>query len=143
LKPNPVFGIPLSKLMQRDGKEVPLVVVKCVEAVELLGLKSVGLYRVSGTTTQIQRLKNDFDRSMFDYLKAFCINLILGCSAVDLKSSENSSDVNNITSLLKLWFRELPDSLFPQSSYQHFMNAASKFLLNRLDILLTLLSYRD
>lgn len=63
LKPNPVFGIELTKLMQRDGHEVPLVVVKCVEAVEATGLKSVGLYRVSGTSTQIQRLKNDFDRS--------------------------------------------------------------------------------
>ena len=39
-------------------------------------------------------------------------------------SDENNADVNNITSLLKLWFRELPDPLFPQSSYQHFMNAA-------------------
>lgn len=48
--------------MQRDGHEVPLVVVKCVEAVESTGLKSVGIYRVSGTSTQIQRLKNDFDR---------------------------------------------------------------------------------
>jgi hypothetical protein len=51
----------------------------------------------------------------------------IDCNAVDLSSDENTSDVNNITSLLKLWFRELPDALFPQSSYQHFMNAASKF----------------
>lgn len=57
------------------------------------------------------------------------IFFIIDCAAVDLTSSENSSDVNNITSLLKLWFRELPDSLFPQSSYQHFMNAASKYCM--------------
>ncbi|GAN08229.1 rhoGAP-domain-containing protein [Mucor ambiguus] len=109
LKPNPVFGVDLTRLMQRDGQEVPAVVIKCAEAVEATGLKTVGLYRVSGTSTQIQRLKSAFDRN---------------CAAVDLTSDENNADVNNITSLLKLWFRELPDPLFPQSSYQHFMNAA-------------------
>ncbi|KAI8981776.1 Rho GTPase activation protein [Mycotypha africana] len=109
LKPNPVFGIDLTQLMQRDGQEVPLVVQKCTEAVEQLGLKTVGIYRVSGTSTQIQRLKNAFDRD---------------CKSVNLLSEENRADINNVTSLLKLWFRELPDPLFPQSSYQHFMNAA-------------------
>lgn len=116
LKPNPVFAVDLTKLMQRDGQEVPLVVVKCTEAVEASGLKTVGLYRISGTSTQIQRLKSLFDRS---------------CASVDLSTEENGMDVNNITSVLKLWFRELPDPLFPQSSYQHFMNAASKWLLQK------------
>jgi hypothetical protein len=27
---------------------------------------------------------------------------------------------------LKLWFRELPNPLFPREAYQHFLNAASK-----------------
>lgn len=63
MKPNPVFGVDLTKLMQRDGQEVPLVVIKCAEAVELAGLKTVGLYRLSGTSTHIQQLKSAFDRS--------------------------------------------------------------------------------
>lgn len=108
--------------MQRDGQEIPSIVIKCAEAVEKSGLNTVGLYRISGTSTQIQRLKSAFDRS---------------CETVDLSSEENSGDVNNITSVLKLWFRELPDPLFPQSSYQHFMNAASKvppFHLLRTDL---------
>ncbi|KAI7899699.1 Rho GTPase activation protein [Cokeromyces recurvatus] len=109
LRPKPVFGIDLTTLMQRDGYEVPLIVSKCVEAIESNGVKTVGLYRISGTNTQIQRLKNEFDRD---------------CASVDLTTEENSLDINNITSLLKLWFRELPDPLFPRSSYHHFMNAA-------------------
>jgi hypothetical protein len=48
--------------MKRDGKDVPLFVEKCVEAIEAQGLKTVGIYRLSGTSTQIQRLKNQFDR---------------------------------------------------------------------------------
>ncbi|CAO3681211.1 hypothetical protein G6F70_005068 [Rhizopus microsporus] len=109
LKPNPVFGVSLIKLMERDKREIPLIVTKCVEAIEEYGLKSVGLYRLSGTNTHIQRLKNEFD---------------FNCEEVDLSSEENRNDINNITSLLKLWFRELPDPVFPRSSYQHFMNAA-------------------
>lgn len=128
LKPNPVFGVDLTRLMQRDGQEVPAVVIKCAEAVEATGLKTVGLYRVSGTSTQIQRLKSAFDRSeCFVSVCVLCRILMRfrqDCAAVDLTSDENNADVNNITSLLKLWFRELPDPLFPQSSYQHFMNAA-------------------
>lgn len=109
LKPNPVFGVELVKLMKRDGQEVPEIVRKCTDAVEASGLKSVGIYRLSGTSTQIQSLKSSFDRD---------------CAAVNLSTDENAGDINNITGLLKLWFRELPDPLFPQSSYQHFMNAA-------------------
>ncbi|OBZ83191.1 Beta-chimaerin [Choanephora cucurbitarum] len=109
LRPNPVFSVDLTKLMQRDGHEVPLFLTKCVEAIESSGLKTEGLYRVSGTGTHIQRLKNSFDRD---------------CAAVDLSTDEGTADINNVTSLLKLWFRELPDPLFPRSSYQHFMNAA-------------------
>jgi hypothetical protein len=48
--------------MKRDGRDVPLFVEKCVEAIEAQGLKTVGIYRLSGTSTQIQRLKNQFDR---------------------------------------------------------------------------------
>lgn len=76
LKPNPVFGVDLTRLMQRDGQEVPAVVIKCAEAVEANGLKTVGLYRVSGTNTQIQRLKSSFDRSKL----CVCIISICKCS---------------------------------------------------------------
>ncbi|KAI7862863.1 Rho GTPase activation protein [Spinellus fusiger] len=109
LNPNPVFGVDLNTLMERDRDEVPLIVKKCSEVVEAYGLNTLGLYRVSGTNTHIQRLKAAFDRD---------------CSAVNLMSEENISDINNITSLLKLWLRELPDPLFPRNMYQQFLGAA-------------------
>jgi RhoGAP domain len=54
---------------------------------------------------------------------------ILDCRNVNLNAEENVSDINNITSVLKLWFRELPDPLFPRAAYQHFLNAASKSMM--------------
>ncbi|KAF7732372.1 hypothetical protein EC973_005268 [Apophysomyces ossiformis] len=109
LNPFPYFGVNLEELEARDKQSVPLVLVKCAEAVERYGLKTVGIYRLSGTNSQIQKLKAAFDRD---------------CAGVDLHSEEYGSDINNVTSVLKLWFRELPDPLFPNSSYQHFLNAA-------------------
>ncbi|KAI9030019.1 Rho GTPase activation protein [Phycomyces nitens] len=109
LNPNPVFGVELNTLMERDKNEVSLILTKCCEAVDAYGLNTVGLYRISGTNTQIQRLKASFDRD---------------CAAVNLLSEENISDINNITSLLKLWLRELPDPLFPRSMFQRFLGAA-------------------
>ncbi|SAL95699.1 hypothetical protein [Absidia glauca] len=107
--PNPVFGIDLNILMTRDQQEVPWILRKCAEAVEMYGLNVVGIYRLSGTNSQIQKVKAAFDRD---------------CTGIQLNSEEYISDINNITSVLKLWFRELPDPLFPRAAYQHFLNAA-------------------
>ncbi|CAG8789935.1 3107_t:CDS:2, partial [Gigaspora rosea] len=90
--------------------EVPLILMKCAEAIERNGgLESQGIYRVSGVQSNIQKLRALFDRNT---------------EAVDLSAEESSLDINNITSVLKLWFRELPDPLFPREMYQNFINAA-------------------
>ncbi|KAL0095102.1 Rho GTPase activation protein [Phycomyces blakesleeanus] len=112
LNPNPVFGVSLDELMERTGAEVPLIVLKCTAAVELYGLHSTGIYRLSGTNSQILKLKTAFDRGNLD------------ANAVDFNSEEYMCDVNNITSVLKLWFRELPDPLLPRHMYNDFISKA-------------------
>ncbi|CAH1765344.1 14943_t:CDS:10, partial [Entrophospora sp. SA101] len=107
--PKPVFGTDLSELMKRDGGVIPIILRKCVTAVEKYGLESLGIYRLSGVTSQVQSLKSLFDKD---------------AESVDLDSEENLKDINNVSSLLKLWFRELPDPLFPRTMYQDFINAA-------------------
>lgn len=51
--------------MSRDGVEVPRVLEKCAEAIELHGLDSKGIYRLSGTTSRVQRLKAALDHGQF------------------------------------------------------------------------------
>jgi len=51
--------------MLRDSVEVPKVLEKCAEAIELYGLESMGIYRLSGTTSRVQRLKGALDRGEF------------------------------------------------------------------------------
>jgi hypothetical protein len=58
----PTFGVDLGEQMMRDGVEVPRVLEKCCEAIERHGLDSMGIYRLSGTTSRVQRLKSYLDR---------------------------------------------------------------------------------
>ena len=59
---HPTFGIDLGEQMTRDDVEVPLIVQKCCEAIEKYGIRSQGIYRISGTTSKIQTLKQKLDR---------------------------------------------------------------------------------
>lgn len=67
------------KLMKRDGQEVPEIVKRCTNAVESLGLKSVGIYRLSGTSTQIQSLKSSFDRGSRSHIAKVLIKITKVC----------------------------------------------------------------
>ena len=58
----PTFGVDLGEQMHRDGLEVPRVLEKCCQAIELHGLELMGIYRLSGTTSRVQRLKANLDR---------------------------------------------------------------------------------
>ena len=46
--------------------------------------------------------------------------------SVDLDSDEWTADINNVTSVLKMWFRELPEPLLTFNLHQGFIDAASE-----------------
>ena len=49
--------------VRRESRQVPLIVSTCVEEVERRGLDDLGIYRISGLSSEIQRLKKAFERS--------------------------------------------------------------------------------
>jgi Rho GTPase-activating protein RGD1 len=51
--------------------------------------------------------------------------------AVDLDAPEWSGDIHNVTSVLKMWLRDLPDPLLTYTLHQGFMDAASSCLPTR------------
>lgn len=59
--------------------------------------------------------------------------------SVNLDAEEWSSDISNVTSVLKLWLRELPDPLFTSSQHADFLDAArtSFFRFARFSAVLT------
>ncbi|KAJ2157114.1 Rho GTPase-activating protein [Coemansia sp. RSA 552] len=105
--PKPIFGAPLEEQLRRDGVEVPLIVTKCAEAVEAYGLQNEGIYRQSGQTSQVNKLRTEFD---------------LGSEHVDLNSSTYVSDINNVTGVLKMYLRELPGGLIPSQQRAHMLS---------------------
>ena len=106
----PVFGVSLEELFLRDQTAVPLVVVQCILAVDTFGLDVEGIYRLSGTASHINTLKSQFDHDS---------------SRIDFRNpAAFMHDVNSVASLLKQFFKDLPDPLFTMQQYQAFIEAA-------------------
>ncbi|KAJ1559289.1 hypothetical protein HK405_011235 [Cladochytrium tenue] len=105
--PRPSFGVDLNDIHDHDAAGVPLVVTRCIEFVERVGLRTNGIYRLSGVSSQIQRLRGLLDKDV-----------------EHVNFEEYAESVHTVTSVLKLYFRELPDTLFPRIMSQEFLNAA-------------------
>ncbi|XP_039677253.1 active breakpoint cluster region-related protein isoform X4 [Perca fluviatilis] len=97
----PVFCIPIETVAQQEGVLVPHVVRCCVDEVERRGMGEVGIYRISGTTSDIAMLKTAFNSNLRE-------------AVTRLRSAE----VNAVTGVLKLYFRELPQPLIPTEMFQ-------------------------
>ncbi|KAG0637385.1 Rho GTPase activation protein [Tuber brumale] len=106
----PVFGVPLETLLTRDESVVPIVVLQCVQAVDLYGLDVEGIYRVSGERKHVERIKQIFDNDS---------------SILDFRKREDFFyDVNSVASILKQFFRDLPEPLLTNALYPDFINAS-------------------
>ncbi|MED6269584.1 hypothetical protein CHARACLAT_000927 [Characodon lateralis] len=97
----PVFCVPIEKVAQQEGVLVPHLVRCCVEEVERRGMDEVGIYRISGTATDISSLKAAFNSNLRE-------------AVTRLRSAE----VNAVSGVLKLYFRELPEPLMPTDLFQ-------------------------
>lgn len=101
-----VFGCHLSTLCAREGNTVPRFVKMCLDAVDKRGLDIDGIYRVSGNLATIQKLRFIVDQE----------------EDLDLDHSQ-WEDIHVVTGALKMFFRELPEPLFPFSFFQPFVEA--------------------
>ncbi|KXS20412.1 RhoGAP-domain-containing protein, partial [Gonapodya prolifera JEL478] len=106
-----VFGGLLDvQLSKTPGRHIPRIVELCIKEVEHRGLDSQGIYRLSGNSALVQKMKQQFNSS-------------LDPDTVVL-SDDDTADINNLTSLLKLYFRELQNPLIPFDMYEHFVEAS-------------------
>ncbi|XP_038133461.1 rho GTPase-activating protein 31 [Cyprinodon tularosa] len=103
-----VFGCDLTEHLQGSGQDVPQVLQKCAEFIEKHGIVD-GIYRLSGVTSNIQRLRQEF------------------CSEAcpDLTKEVYLQDIHCVGSLCKLYFRELPNPLLTYELYSKFTEAVS------------------
>ncbi|XP_017453188.1 rho GTPase-activating protein 23 isoform X3 [Rattus norvegicus] len=102
------FGIRLEDCQPAtENQRVPLIVAACCRIVEARGLESTGIYRVPGNNAVVSSLQEQLNRGPSD------INL----------QDERWQDLNVISSLLKAFFRKLPEPLFTDDKYNDFIEA--------------------
>nr|XP_017206592.2 protein FAM13A-like isoform X2 [Danio rerio] len=102
--PSVVFGVPLSHL-RRHGQMrqgLPLALTHMVQFLDQHGLSISGLFRISGKVKQYQELKKSFNDGAFPEF--------------------DMEDIHPLASLLKLFLRELPGGLIPESHGKQLLN---------------------
>jgi hypothetical protein len=94
-----IFGLSLNDYaIQHDGRSPPLIVSRCIDAIERLGgVHREGIYRVSGRQSAIDKLRHCFERNE---------------EALEFGKRDVPEDVFAIASILKIYLRELPDPVF-------------------------------
>ncbi|KAM3616503.1 uncharacterized protein V6R79_019035 [Siganus canaliculatus] len=103
-----VFGCDLGEHLHNSGHEVPQVVKSCAEFIEKHGVVD-GIYRLSGISSNIQKLRHEFDSEQVP----------------DLTRDVFRQDIHSVGSLCKLYFRELPNPLLTYQLYDRFSEAVS------------------
>ncbi|XP_006861827.1 PREDICTED: rho GTPase-activating protein 30 [Chrysochloris asiatica] len=103
-----VFGCDLQEHLQHSGLEVPQVLRSCAEFVEEYGVVD-GIYRLSGVSSNIQKLRQEFEAER----------------KPDLRRDVYLQDIHCVSSLCKAYFRELPDPLLTYRLYDKFAEAVA------------------
>ncbi len=80
-----------------------------LQTVEANGLDSVGVYRVPGNTASVNALTTLLEQHDIE--------------AIDFESDTRWHDVNVVSSLLKAFFRKLPEPLLTDKLYPFFIDA--------------------
>ncbi|KAF7730580.1 hypothetical protein EC973_001962 [Apophysomyces ossiformis] len=110
-KPVSMFGTDLTVQVGREERPVPLIVEKCITAVEARGMDYEGIYRKSGGAAQMRAIQLAFEQGQ----------------EIDLDSDEEFNDICAVTSVLKQYFRELPNPLLTFELYPQLIDAVCKF----------------
>ena len=109
-----MFGRDLVEQVRADAKgsqrTVPVIVEKCIEAVEAIGMDYEGIYRKTGGTGQSRNITQLFERGDYD--------------GFDLRDSDRFNDICSVTSVLKTYLRSLPNPLLTHDLHDQFMTAA-------------------
>ncbi|XP_060799788.1 rho GTPase-activating protein 32 isoform X3 [Neoarius graeffei] len=103
-----VFGCDLGEHLLNSGHDVPQVIKSCTEFIEKHGVVD-GIYRLSGISSNIQKLRHEFDSEHIP----------------DLSKDTYIQDIHSVGSLCKLYFRELPNPLLTYQLYDKFSEAVS------------------
>ncbi|OAT04320.1 hypothetical protein BDBG_16225 [Blastomyces gilchristii SLH14081] len=102
---NALFGCDLEQRIEVEKCVIPGIVTRCIEEVELRGMDCEGIYRKSGGSSQVQMIRDGFEKSP------------------DYDISDPDLDIHAVTSALKQYFRKLPTPLITYHVYDLLLDA--------------------
>uniref|UniRef100_A0A671S9E3 SLIT-ROBO Rho GTPase-activating protein 2 n=1 Tax=Sinocyclocheilus anshuiensis TaxID=1608454 RepID=A0A671S9E3_9TELE len=94
-----------------SGKAIPLIVESCIRFINLYGLQHQGIFRVSGSQVEVNDIKNSFERGNDP-----------------LTDEENNHDINSVAGVLKMYFRNLDNPLFPKEKFNDLISLYERAL---------------
>ncbi|XP_051495791.1 LOW QUALITY PROTEIN: rho GTPase-activating protein 45 [Apus apus] len=104
-----LFGQDFMKASRGSPDGIPFIVKKCISEIEKRALKTKGIYRVNGVKTRVEKLCQAFEN---------------GKELVEL-SQASPHDISNV---LKLYLRQLPEPIMPFRMYNELMGLAKESL---------------
>ncbi|XP_065364346.1 active breakpoint cluster region-related protein isoform X2 [Calliphora vicina] len=112
-KPGALFGAKMQQVLKREKRDIPFIISACIREVEKRGMSEVGIYRVSGSASDLAKLKKSFETN-----------------AYEAEQLLKDVDIHSVTGILKSYLRELPEALFTDSLYPKFFETFSRFSNN-------------
>ncbi|KAM3065541.1 Rho-type gtpase-activating protein [Clarireedia jacksonii] len=103
--PSVLFGSDLVERAEYERRQIPSVVTRCIEEVELRGMNVEGIYRKGGGSGQIKVIQEGFDKTD------------------DYDISDPDLDITAVTSVLKQYFRKLPVPLLTFDIYDRVLES--------------------
>ncbi|XP_037530742.1 rho GTPase-activating protein 45 [Nematolebias whitei] len=104
-----LFGRDFSQVASCASDGIPFIITKCISEIERRALKMKGIYRVNGVKTRVEKLCQAFEN---------------GKELVEL-SQCSPHDISNV---LKLYLRQLPEPIMPFRLYNRLMGLAKESL---------------
>nr|XP_020467903.1 minor histocompatibility protein HA-1 isoform X2 [Monopterus albus] len=104
-----LFGREFSQVASCASDGIPFIITKCISEIERRALKMKGIYRVNGVKTRVEKLCQAFEN---------------GKELVEL-SQCSPHDISNV---LKLYLRQLPEPIMPFRLYNSLMGLAKESL---------------
>lgn len=103
--PTTLFGSDLVERADYERRQIPSVVTRCIEEVELRGMDIEGIYRKTGGNSQVKMIQEGFEKME------------------DFDISDPALDITAVTSVLKQYFRKLPNPLLTFEVYERILES--------------------
>ncbi|KAJ2881527.1 Rho-type gtpase-activating protein, partial [Coemansia asiatica] len=113
--PDKMFGRDLCEQAALEGHNIPWVVRSAIKFIEAQGLTMEGVYRRSGSTMDIRAVLIEVSNVAEATNNRFR----------DAAIAPSSADVTSVTSVLKQYFRDLPNPLMTSETYHLWVHTAS------------------